>query len=89
MDAVVNMFQRAPAGMVMQVVGASPWSYTNSSVGLQLVTVTGGAVSLISINTGAGLLPVVGIAGTFLLFPGNVLQITYIVTAPTVGMVQL
>ncbi len=88
MDAV-QYFKRAPAASVPQIVGAAPWTYTNASAGVQVMTVGGGVVTLIEVDTGLGFLPAIGIAGVFVLFPQQAMRVTYVVSAPTVGMVQL
>ena len=82
-------FKRAQSAPVPQVVGASPYSYTNSSGSMQMVNVQGGVVSLIEIDAGLGFTPAIGIAGNYLLFPNQVVRITYIVTPPTVNVITL
>ena len=82
-------YKRAPAASAAQVVGASAWTYTNSSASAQILTVVGGVVTSIEINLGPGFVLNLAIAGVFTLFPAQQMRITYVVTPPTVGMVQL
>ncbi len=70
-------------------VGSTPFVYTNESGRLQLVSVTGGVVALIEVNVGAGFLPAIGIAGTYVLFPGQQIRIAYVAVAPTVTTVTI
>lgn len=85
MDAVLN-FRRAPAPAVIQGVSASPEVFTNGSLGIQLLTVSGGVVTLLEVNTGAGFAITLG--PLVILLPGASLRVTY-VTAPSVSLVQL
>ncbi len=87
MDAL--LFKVPPAAPVAQSVGASPWTYTNSSAGGQLVSISGGIVSLIEVNFGVGFTPFPALFGTIYVFPAQAIRITYAVSAPTVSMVQL
>ncbi len=88
MSDAVLYFKRAPSAPIPQVVGATPAVLTNSSTNVQVYAVTGGVVTLIEVDLGAGFLPAVGIAGVFALMPAQALRITYAVTPPTVNMVQ-
>jgi len=65
-------------------VGASPFTYTNSYDFPIIVTVSGGAVTAITLDgvtTGA-------VAGAFLLLPNHTLQVTY-TTAPTMTAISV
>lgn len=89
MDMVVNCYCRAPLAAIALTPTASPWVYLNASAGLENVNISGGVVSLLEVDAGIGFVPIVGIAGTVLLFPGWSLRTTYVVSAPTATMVQL
>jgi len=82
-------FKRPPSAAAGQSVGASPWTYTNNSPSIQIITVSGGVVSLIEIDAGAGFIPAIGLAGVYTLFPSQALKITYVISAPVVSMVQI
>jgi len=85
LTAIVN-FQGRLANPAVQTVGASPWTYTNSSGNDETVIVKGGTVSKIelvrnTIATDCGVT-----AGMLWLSPNDGLRITYTV-APTVTVV--
>ncbi len=88
MDAY--QWERPTPGVPVPVtVGATPFTYTNASAGLQLASVQGGAVALIEINVGAGFAPAIGIAGVYALFPQQQIRVTYVAVAPTMTTVQI
>ncbi len=89
MSDAVLYFRRAPAAPAAQSVGGSPATIANNSPSIQVYTVTGGVVTLIEIDAGSGFLPAIGIAGVYVLMPTNTIRMTYVVTPPTVSMVQL
>ena len=84
-----QFFWRAPGAPVTVGLGASPFVYTNGSPGIQIVTVTGGVVPLLEVNIGSGFIPLIGIAGNYVLFPTQSIRINYVVSAPTVSTIQL
>ncbi len=85
-----NGFSTVAGAATIQTVGASPWTYTNSSASNQQIFVQGGTVSAISFNPNGG----TGIAlGAFtdnimIMRPGDTLTITY-TAAPTVNTIQV
>lgn len=81
-------FRRPHSEAVNQSVGASPYTYTDATVNEEIVTVSGGTVSQIEVNTaGAGFVVQVGTSGDFTVFPAGAVKVTYSV-APTVGVVE-
>ncbi len=88
MSDALLYFMKVPASPVAQVLGPSPAVLTNASPSLQVMVVAGGVVSLIEINAGAGYLPALSLFGSFPLMPTHSIRITYLVTPPTVQMVQ-
>lgn len=89
MSDAVNYFYRSPGAPLPVTVGASPFSYTNASAGIQLATLAGGGTTLIEINQGAGFVPAIGIAGVYTLMPSQTLRVTYLITPPTLTTIQL
>lgn len=89
MSDAYQYFRRAPSAPAAVVVGASPFVYANSSAGIQLVTVTGGVVPLLELDAGLGYLPLIGVAGVYVMFPGTTMRVNYVVSPPTMSMVQL
>jgi hypothetical protein len=89
MSDAVLYFKRAPSLPIPQTVTASPFVYTNSTKSAQMVTISGGAVSLIEIDAGLGYVPQVGVAGTFLVLPNQSIRTTYVVSVPTITVVTL
>lgn len=76
----------APAGIT---VGASPYSYQNTSTGTQTVLVSGGTVTLIEYTRDNATFYSVGmLGGAFDLNPLDRLRVTYAV-APTMTAIQI
>lgn len=84
-DAVLRWW-RHPADPVQQTVDASPWTYTNASTAVQLVTVVG-IVTGIELNTGTGFGP--SLLTAFTLAPGQAIRVSYIIVPPVVVVIQL
>lgn len=82
-------FKRAQGSPVPQTVSGSPYVYTNSAGQMQMVAVQGGVVSLIEVDAGLGFVVAIGIAGNYLLFPSQSIRVTYVVTQPTVNVINL
>lgn len=66
--------------------GASPWIYVNASAGAQIVVLLGGTIIETDMDVGLGF--VLTLLSNFTLFPGQRIQVTYLV-APTVMVTQL
>lgn len=64
--------------------GASPWTYTNSSRATQLLILSGGTISSITVNSE----PTGQTTGQFLLRPGDTATVTY-TAAPTASAVPV
>jgi hypothetical protein len=82
-------FKRTQGNPITQVLGPTPWTYTNSSGSLQILTVSNGALVTIELNTGFGFILQIPISGVFLLFPDQQIRINYVITPPNVTMTQL
>ena len=81
-------FKRPRSAAVNQVVGASPYTYTDATVNEEIVTVSGGTVSQIEVdNSGGGFVVQVATSGDFTVFPDGGVKVTYSVE-PTVAVVE-
>jgi hypothetical protein len=89
MSDAVLYFKRAPSAAVPLTVGSTPFAYVNTGNSAQVVTVTGGAVTLIEVDVGVGLLPIVGLFGNYLLLPEQSVRVSYLITKPTMTVVTL
>ncbi len=81
-----------PSTATVQTVSysTSPYTYANSTQGIQSVQVSGGAVSLIELLDKSGTATTIGssslglLSGTFILQPGYSIRVTWAVTKPTI-----
>ena len=89
------IFTKHPARNIQQAstaaptAEASPWVYANVSFLPQLVTVSGGVVSTIEIDSGAGYALSGLLSGLFAMLAGDDMRIVYVVTPPTLSAVTL
>ncbi len=89
MSDAVLYFHRTSGLPIPVSVGVSPFIYVNESSSTQVVNISGGAVSLIEIDAGAGYVPQIGVLGTFLVLPEQSIRTNYIVSKPTITVVTL
>lgn len=86
----VNGIKTTAGAATTVTVGASPYTYTNSSTSNQQIFIQGGTVSAISFNPNGGTgISLSGLTDNVItLRPGDTITITYTV-APTVNTIQL
>lgn len=81
-------FRRPKSAAVNQTVTASPYTYTDTTVNEEIVTVSGGTVSQVEVdNSGGGFVVQGETSGDFTVFPDGAVKVTYSV-APTVAVAE-